>query len=194
MKIVEFSLSLQMFGMFFSILLIAQFSHGVWVKEKELENLLQLANRQADARAWSNALLQRHITTLKKKVVKLEKLIDLADSGSFYAEIDGYSIKTHHNLIKITILLLVNHLINATDTKILNSKLYVFSRLNTLEDDWTTTNKLKNKIVLLETSLTDDIATKKTDLEAKLADLDSATTTSTDALESDLITGITAHS
>ena len=101
MKVVEFSFSLQVFGAFFSILLIVKFSHGVRVKEDELENLLHLANRQANARAWSNARLTELVKDVKSKITKLEKAVDLSDSGSFYSEIDGYSVKTQHNLSKI---------------------------------------------------------------------------------------------
>ena len=40
------SLPLQMFGTFvFSVLLVAQFSNGVWVKEKELMDLMEKVDR-----------------------------------------------------------------------------------------------------------------------------------------------------
>ena len=101
MKVVEFSCSLQVFGAFFSTLLIANFSYGVWVKEDDLGNLLHTANRQAAerqaARAWSNKKIQQVAQQLKKKVTNLQKQVDLSNGGSLYSQIDRYSFKTEDN-------------------------------------------------------------------------------------------------
>ena len=105
MKVMEFSCPLQVFGAFFSLLLIANFSYGVWVKEDDLENLLHPTDRQAAekqaARWWSNKQIQKKVQQLKTKANNLNKQVDLSNRASLYSQIDRYSVKTQNNLYEI---------------------------------------------------------------------------------------------